>query len=79
MRLYQRENGETSGVERVNVTRKAMGGEKWLSEALFVQDSFAVCSIVSIGPLSGVTQACRTFLGWHQFSRPIRVIITCEQ
>ena len=45
----------------------------------FVQDSFVACSTASRGSLSGVTQACRTVLSWHQFSPPITVIITLEQ
>lgn len=28
---------------------------------------FCCCSIASIGPLSEVTQACRTVPSWHQF------------
>ena len=45
----------------------------------FVQGSFFACSVAPVGPLSGVTQACRTVLSWHRFSRPITVIITLEQ
>lgn len=46
---------------------------------VFVHDSFVACSIASIGPLSGVTQACWTELSKHQSSRPITVIITLDQ
>lgn len=63
------------------MTRKAMGEGKHCSEALSSvrPGPFVACSIASIGPLSGLTQACRMVLSWHQISRPITVITTLER